>query len=182
MAPPACAHATCVVLPRAGCLETCLGLVSVSLWQCLVSVSDLESLGKWSCFDRDMKKFWIWNSIQVFDTEATMVLTQCIQSKTLCVISHLAKTFGHILFRPYCFVVQACRIAGFCFLFVSSIYENWSISTTKHMHSMVIYSRPGMSKGVCLHAENFSLALLFLIGRHFSSNQKLLLFSFFALL
>ena len=24
-----------------------------------VSVSDLESLGKWSCLDRDMKKFWI---------------------------------------------------------------------------------------------------------------------------
>ena len=117
--------------------------VSVSLCQCLVS--DLESLGKWSCLDRDMKKFWIWNSIQIFDTEATMVLTRCIQSKTLCVISHFAKTFGRILFRPFCFVVQVCRIAGFCFLFVSSIYENWSISTTKHMHSMVIYSRPGMS-------------------------------------
>ena len=33
------------------------------------------------------------------------------------------------------------------------------------------------AKGVCLHAENLSLALLFLIGRHFSSNQKRLLFS-----
>ena len=66
---------------RAGCLETCLGLVSVpsrsrlglvsvssrfrlglvsvSLCQCLVSVSELESLAKWSCLDRDMKKFWI---------------------------------------------------------------------------------------------------------------------------
>ena len=33
------------------------------------------------------------------------------------------------------------------------------------------------AKGVCLHAENLSLALLFLIGRHFSSNQKLFLFS-----
>ena len=116
--------------------------VSVSPCQCLVSVSDLESLGKWSCLDRDMKKIWIQNSIKVFDTEATMVLTRCIQSKTLCVISHFAKTFGHILFRPFCFVVQACKIAGLCFLFVSSIYENWSISTTKHM---VIYSRPGMS-------------------------------------
>ena len=119
--------------------------VSVSLCQCLVSVSDLESLGKWSCLDRDTKKFRISNSIQVFDTEATMVLTRCIQSKTLCVISHFAKTVGHILFGPFCFVAHACRIAGFCFLFVSSIYENWSISTTKHMHSMVIYSRPGMS-------------------------------------
>ena len=58
-----------------------------------------------------------------------------------------AKTFGNILFRPFCFVVQACRIAGFCFLFVSSIYENWSIHWFyfKPMHSMVIYSRPGMS-------------------------------------
>ena len=54
--------------------------VSVSLCQCLVSVSDLESFGKWSCLDRGMKKFWIWNSIQVFDTEATMVLTRCFQS------------------------------------------------------------------------------------------------------
>ena len=68
-----------------------------------------------------------------------------IATKTLCVISHFAKTFGHILFRPFCYVVQARRIAGFCFPFVSSIYENWSISTTKHMHSMVIYFRPGMS-------------------------------------
>ena len=35
--------------------------VSVSLCQCLVSVlvSNLESLGKWSCLDRDMKKIWI---------------------------------------------------------------------------------------------------------------------------
>ena len=33
------------------------------------------------------------------------------------------------------------------------------------------------AKGVCLHAENLSLALLFLIGQHFSSNQKRLLFS-----
>ena len=35
--------------------------VSVSLCQCLVSVSvsNLESLGKWSCLDREMKKFWI---------------------------------------------------------------------------------------------------------------------------
>ena len=33
--------------------------VSISLCQCLVSVLDLESLGKWSCLDRDMKKFWI---------------------------------------------------------------------------------------------------------------------------
>ena len=33
------------------------------------------------------------------------------------------------------------------------------------------------AKGVCLHAENLSLALLFLIGRHFLSNQKRLLFS-----
>ena len=35
--------------------------VSVSPCQCLVSVSDsdLESLGKWSCLDRDMKNFWI---------------------------------------------------------------------------------------------------------------------------
>ena len=122
-----------------------LGLVSVSLCQCFVSVSDLESLGKWSRLDRGMKKFSIWNSIQVFDTEATMVLTRCIQSKTLCVISHFVKTFGHNLFRPFCFVVQACRIAGFCFLFVSSIYENWSISTTKHVHSIIIYFRPGMS-------------------------------------
>ena len=119
--------------------------VSVSLCQCLVSVSNLESLGKWSCLNRGMIKFWIGNSIQVFDTEATMVLTRCIQSKTLCVISHFVKTVGHILFRPFCFVVQAYRIAGFCFLFVSSIYENWSFSTTKLMHSMVIYSRPGMS-------------------------------------
>ena len=94
---------------------------------------------------RDIKKFWISNSIQVSGTEATMVLTRCIQNKTLCVISHFAKTVGLILFRPFYFVVQACRIAGFCFLFVSSICENWSISTTKHLHSMVIHSRPGMS-------------------------------------
>ena len=35
----------------------CLGLVSVLLCQCLVSVSDLESLGKWSCLNRDPKNF-----------------------------------------------------------------------------------------------------------------------------
>ena len=35
------------------------------------------------------------------------------------------------------------------------------------------------AKGVCLRAENLSLALLFLIGRHFSTNQKLFLFSRF---
>ena len=35
------------------------------------------------------------------------------------------------------------------------------------------------AKGVCLRAENLALALLFLIGRHFSSNQKLFLFSRF---
>ena len=43
-------------------------------------------------------------------------------------------------------------------------------------------TNPVPAKRVCLHAENLSLALLFLIGRHFSSNQKLLLFSLFALL
>ena len=68
-----------------------------------------------------------------------MVLTRCIQSKTLYVISHFVKTFGHILFRLFCFVVQACRIAGFCFLLVSSIYENWSISTTKHMQNRTVF-------------------------------------------
>ena len=86
-----------------------------------------------------------------------MVLTRCIQSKTLCVISHFAKTVGHILFRPFCCVVHACRIAGFCFLFVSSIYENWSISTTKPMHSMVIYSRPVFFFFFFGHCPNFLL-------------------------
>ena len=43
-------------------------------------------------------------------------------------------------------------------------------------------TNPVPVKRVCLRAENLSLALLFLIGRHFSSNQKLLLFSLFALL
>ena len=33
--------------------------VSVSLCQYLVSVSDLQSLGKWSCLNRDMKKSWL---------------------------------------------------------------------------------------------------------------------------
>ena len=31
-----------------------------------------------------------------------MILTRCNQSKTLCVISRFAKTFGHILFRLFC--------------------------------------------------------------------------------
>ena len=77
---------------------------------------------------------------------ATYRCLRCVVNVML-LLSQLSvsKTFGHILFRPFCFVVHACRIAGFCFLFVSSIYENWSISTSKHTHSMVLYSRPGMS-------------------------------------
>ena len=43
-------------------------------------------------------------------------------------------TIGHILFRAFCYVVRACRIAGFCFLFVSNTYKNQSVSTIKHMH------------------------------------------------
>ena len=47
-------HYTVTLHFRAGCL--CLAMPI-----CLISVSvlDLGSLGKWSCLDRDMKKFWI---------------------------------------------------------------------------------------------------------------------------
>ena len=52
------------------------------------------------------------------------VRTRRIQSKKLCIISLFAKTFGHVLLRAFCDVVLVCRTAGFCFLFVSNIYEN----------------------------------------------------------
>ena len=75
-------------------------------------------------------------------------------------ISHFGKTIGHILFRAFCYVVRACSIAGFCFLFVSNTYRNQSVSTIKHMHLILgrviskTQKKVGLSKTTQLSAQH----------------------------
>ena len=140
---------------RAGCLETCLGLdtrLQTRFWvsrsryanassrsrTLKVSENGHVSIETWKNFGfetafRSLIRKQQWYLLDVFKVK------HCAWFRTLQ--KHLASfCLDHfaLLFRPAEFV-------GFCFLFMSSVYENWSISTTKHMHSMVIYSRPRMS-------------------------------------